>query len=183
MNAPLLLVFKLRHIITSRPCLGGAGIFILGIMSFLYSPNAFLKVAFWIFILSLIVLILHEKWYHVIDSCKCESPNAMHLLAHSVTLKVHKGVFNNNVMGGLKIPGFAVTNFGSPPNPHDKNQSTPPENVKTPCYTVVIPVHGLFRMGGQRGRPRVSRPVRATRVTFCMGHSEKCPPREFAMRG
>ena len=56
--------------------------------------------------------------------------------------------------GGLKIPGFAVTNFGAPPpnprdknrstppNPRDKNRSTPPkvkkiENVKTPCYAVV----------------------------------------------
>ena len=46
-------------------------------------------------------------------------------------------MLNNNVMGGLKIPGFAVTNFGAPaPKPRDKNWSTPPnprdKNWSTP---------------------------------------------------
>ena len=54
---------------------------------FLDSPNAFLEVGFGIFILNVIILILHEKWYHVIGSYECESPNAMRLLAYAVTLK------------------------------------------------------------------------------------------------
>ena len=39
-------------------------------------------------------------------------------------------MFNNNVLGGDKNLGFAVTNFGAPPNPRDKNRSTPPKVKK-----------------------------------------------------
>ncbi len=47
----------------------------------------------------------------------------------------------------------------------------------------VIPLHGLFRIGEQRADDPAFRVKCVRRVTFCMGYSEKCHPREFAMRG
>ena len=45
-----------------------------------------------------------------------------------------------------------------------------------------IPVHGLFRMGGNaRTTPRFASNARC--LTFGMGYSEKWPPRKFPMGG